>query len=381
MPFQSEKQRRYLWANEPEIARDWTDTYGSGIAKALGGRIGLYQGGGPHGGSSSSSRSSSGPGPGGQGARGQATQNPGVPSGPGPGGQGVRGQATQNPGITPTRSRIQNERQEDFRKKQMADLLARQQAEKDYNPFGKIKPGPQLGLNARKGPGIGNWASQFAGSKIGGGLGGMLFGPLGMLFGSMLGRGVGKRGYQASQTEEKERLRDILFGENTLLSNLFNKQKTPNTMGGEGLGGIDLSNQDYDKAKTLDARMGMYGSRDRDLSNQGWDQLGTREGPTTRDTWNIKRPITRSNLDTGTVEHDVWGSPLEDYDPRFDINQQYREWMNERMPKTYSEGETIPNPDYYGLDIGRNYLPTDDLQLEVGPYEGERYKITDMENI
>ena len=28
MPFQSEKQRRYLWANEPEIARDWTDTYG-----------------------------------------------------------------------------------------------------------------------------------------------------------------------------------------------------------------------------------------------------------------------------------------------------------------------------------------------------------------
>ena len=41
MPFQSEKQRRYLWANEPEIARDWTDTYGSGIAKALGGRIQL----------------------------------------------------------------------------------------------------------------------------------------------------------------------------------------------------------------------------------------------------------------------------------------------------------------------------------------------------
>jgi len=68
MPFQSEKQRRYLWANEPEIARDWTDTYGSGIAKALGGRI-QYQRGGP--------------GPGGQGARGQATKNPGrsAPSG------------------------------------------------------------------------------------------------------------------------------------------------------------------------------------------------------------------------------------------------------------------------------------------------------------
>jgi len=37
MPFQSEAQRRYLWANEPEIARDWTDTYGSRIQKNNGG--------------------------------------------------------------------------------------------------------------------------------------------------------------------------------------------------------------------------------------------------------------------------------------------------------------------------------------------------------
>ena len=37
MPFQSEKQRRYLWANEPEIAKDWTDTYGSRIKKSDGG--------------------------------------------------------------------------------------------------------------------------------------------------------------------------------------------------------------------------------------------------------------------------------------------------------------------------------------------------------
>ena len=39
MPFKSEKQRKYLWANEPEIARDWTDTYGSKIHKADGGAI------------------------------------------------------------------------------------------------------------------------------------------------------------------------------------------------------------------------------------------------------------------------------------------------------------------------------------------------------
>ena len=55
MPFQSEKQRRYLWANEPEIARDWADTYGSRIEKNDGGimRVGLRRGsGGPAGGAS-----------------------------------------------------------------------------------------------------------------------------------------------------------------------------------------------------------------------------------------------------------------------------------------------------------------------------------------
>jgi hypothetical protein len=63
MPFKSEKQRRYLWANEPEIARDWTDTYGSGIHKALGGRIGFYRGSDRHAGTgtSQSQAPSSGP--------------------------------------------------------------------------------------------------------------------------------------------------------------------------------------------------------------------------------------------------------------------------------------------------------------------------------
>jgi len=46
MPFQSEKQRRYLWANEPEIARDWADTYGSRIQNNTGGisRLGFANG-------------------------------------------------------------------------------------------------------------------------------------------------------------------------------------------------------------------------------------------------------------------------------------------------------------------------------------------------
>jgi hypothetical protein len=44
MPFKSEAQRKYLWANEPEIARDWTDEYGSGIQAAHGGIIGSVGG-------------------------------------------------------------------------------------------------------------------------------------------------------------------------------------------------------------------------------------------------------------------------------------------------------------------------------------------------
>ena len=44
MPFKSEAQRRYLWANEPEIARDWTDTYGSRIQKRMGGIMGSNAG-------------------------------------------------------------------------------------------------------------------------------------------------------------------------------------------------------------------------------------------------------------------------------------------------------------------------------------------------
>jgi hypothetical protein len=40
MPFKSEKQRKYLFANEPKIAKDWTEKYGSKIVKkSLGGTI------------------------------------------------------------------------------------------------------------------------------------------------------------------------------------------------------------------------------------------------------------------------------------------------------------------------------------------------------
>ena len=33
MPFRSVKQRKYLWAKHPEIAKKWTKKYGSKIKK------------------------------------------------------------------------------------------------------------------------------------------------------------------------------------------------------------------------------------------------------------------------------------------------------------------------------------------------------------
>ena len=36
MPFQSEKQRKWMWANKPEMAREWTEEYGSKIKAKTG---------------------------------------------------------------------------------------------------------------------------------------------------------------------------------------------------------------------------------------------------------------------------------------------------------------------------------------------------------
>lgn len=35
MPFVSEKQRRWMWANMPELARRWTEEYGSQPVKQV----------------------------------------------------------------------------------------------------------------------------------------------------------------------------------------------------------------------------------------------------------------------------------------------------------------------------------------------------------
>jgi hypothetical protein len=35
MPFKSTKQRKYLWANEPEVAKTWTEKYGSKVRPSV----------------------------------------------------------------------------------------------------------------------------------------------------------------------------------------------------------------------------------------------------------------------------------------------------------------------------------------------------------
>ena len=96
------------------------------------------------------------------------------------------------------------------KKKDLRDLLAQQQAEKDYTRQGIMKTGPQLGFAPTRGPNIGNWASGLAGSKLGGGLGSMLFGPWGMLLGSLFGQKLGRNIYSNYQTPEKETIKDTL---------------------------------------------------------------------------------------------------------------------------------------------------------------------------
>jgi hypothetical protein len=36
MPFKSLKQRKWMWANKPEMARKWTKKYGSKIKRKKG---------------------------------------------------------------------------------------------------------------------------------------------------------------------------------------------------------------------------------------------------------------------------------------------------------------------------------------------------------
>ena len=244
MPFKSEKQRRYLWANEPEIARDWTDTYGSGIHKALGGRIGFYRGSDRHAGTGG--RRSSGMDMSGATHKGGTTRD--VPD---------RGPINPHQDTTPVLQ--QQLHTDDLNRRRQLGLLATRDAQ---NKINYPKPGPKVGGGGIKNF-LGNWGSTIGGSQLGAGLGSMLLGPWGMLLGSIFGGGAGRRAYQASQTDEKETIRDILFGnpntKDTILSNLFNPQPKaegietvyPRRSSEEIQKIADLNNMGYDEVINL----------------------------------------------------------------------------------------------------------------------------------
>jgi len=96
------------------------------------------------------------------------------------------------------------------KRQDIRDLIARQEAEKDYTREGIMKTGPQLGWAGGVGPNLGNWASGYAGSRLGGGLGSMLFGPWGLLLGSLFGQKLGRNIYSNYQTPEQETIRETL---------------------------------------------------------------------------------------------------------------------------------------------------------------------------
>lgn len=45
MPFKSKKQRAYLYAKEPKIAKKWAQEHGNKIVKKKGGKVKLKKGG------------------------------------------------------------------------------------------------------------------------------------------------------------------------------------------------------------------------------------------------------------------------------------------------------------------------------------------------
>ena len=397
MPFQSEKQRRYLWANEPEIARDWTDTYGSRIRKDNGGMMDWADQGGmknylgeqPMVNAPQNWRAGPNTPPTElayvtrpeRNLILQANMHGSLGQGPNEGPSGIMSldsQGDYTPDLSPSGGGHTPGEGGDFE----AENIANQQAARQKAVLtGKIQKnpttgeweagrnlgrgenvmgmglgsGPKIGgglglTRSGAGPNIGNWASGFAGSKIGGGLGSMLFGPWGAILGALFGRGVGKRAWQARQTDEKETAKDILLGQNTLLSNLFNKKKTPTNIGGEGIQTIDIR----DKFNRLAQPDDRFANARRAMTQVGLDEF---------------RPMTDEQvqkygqLTTGNINRGV-------YDP-YDTGIDYRSDLEKMAESSGVRDRMEPEDTDYWQDLyreGRNrkqYYTTPEMWKRV----------------
>jgi hypothetical protein len=250
MPFKSEKQRRYLWANEPEIARDWTDKYGSRVKKVNGGIMDAW---------------------------------------------GKHATATEA-------MKLMN--QPDYHQKA------------GYNFMQNFPNTPQ-------------WLADTLAT----------------------GYQYGSEGFKA------------LKG-GTDFSDAMARAKEEARLNRLGIQGLGFDMGEYENF------MQNYNTAN-EISPAGLKSLvrptpqagQRRSGIPRRDTWNVKRRL---------EGHENWmGGPLMEYGQYGmpDLNEMYRLKMNEIMPKTYSEFDTIPNEKYEGLDIGRNYIPTGENLLHIGPYQ------------
>ena len=311
MPFQSEKQRKYLWANEPEIARDWTDKYGSRVKKDNGGIMDSL------------------------------SQSYGNVVGP-------HIQALYGPyGIAKTAP-----------------------SSYDYHVLGTGDLTQRISDELKA---TGNPLSSAAFDYAAPGLAGALSIPYDALQAGI--RTLYDKDWNFRGPLEGFDITDTMnpnYKSVPGFGTRWAQEKPLEAMIGRFTGAAQPLVNRWDKtgaslAKAWDAIKNEFGgsAEAADLSGmvQRRPQAGQRRsGIPRRDTWNVKRRL--------EGDENWMGGPLMGYGQYGmpDLNKMYRLAMNEKM-RSYGEHETIPNEKYEGLEIQRNYIPTGELPLHIRPYK------------
>jgi len=375
MPFQSEKQRKYLWANEPEIARDWTDKYGSRVKKQLGGILDIGYHGSPwyqdilsqgfKGGSGQSSRilgmnmpTWAGKGKTFVASNPSAAYRYGVP---------IEVAKSARNFTIPFGGGL-DKRGISFAKE---TALNPKQATKGMNLMQKLRAGQylnsptaqrllQTGTTAASRLGILEALSSLGGQAVSGL-------PLAYTYGasklqeslpmSLIGQGglsdqnpyFGAMGVSVDPTVEET----LRYGDDG--------KPSPDTGEGSTL------------AKAWNAIKNEFGgsAEAATLGNLIRPRSQASQAPQIRDRWNIKYGTDETLAKYG--DQGWVGGPLKEYDPKLDLNKAYRLGMNEYLkrnkPISYSETDIIPSEHPYAN------------MIKTIPYKGSRFSIKDIKNI
>jgi len=367
MPFQSEKQRKYLWANEPEIARDWSDKYGNRVKKDTGGitRLPFFQGGYPNFFQMTPEKIAE--------ARNLSWKdawnlekkykyNPKYPGGVGKGKYTLEGLKSL---IGMGDPKIGG-----------ASPLTRKLALMGSSP-GMFNAFTSLGTTGLP------LAYTYGASKLQESLPMSLIGQGGL---SDQNPYFGAMGVSVNPTvEEILRYGDDGkpspdTGEGSTLAGIWDAIKSEFGGSAEAADLSDMIPKDLEK--TIEE-----GMKRRPQAGQ------RRSGIPRRDTWNQYQLTERGPFGgpfgymgyTNQAFKDknfAWENLIKggDYIPGADLNKAHREMMNKKM-RSYSEGETIPS-EYPYADMIKTapYMP-DKLPLLMEPYKGSRYATTDLKNI